>query len=90
MADGDDRDNSIVLLPSPDDPEHEVVSHDHNQRATAEILEPVSGETNKTILRLRAEGFGVDEIAELLGLDYKAVESRIYRAREAIRARRGA
>jgi DNA-directed RNA polymerase specialized sigma24 family protein len=89
MAD-DDRDNSIVLLPSPDDPEHEVVSRDHDQRATAEILEPVSGETNKTILRLRAEGFGVDEIAELLGLDYKAVESRIYRAREAIRARRGA
>jgi DNA-directed RNA polymerase specialized sigma24 family protein len=69
MTDSDDRDNPIILLPGPDDPEHEVVSRDHTQRATAKILEPVTGETNKTILRLRAEGFGVDEIAELLGLD---------------------
>lgn len=90
VIDGDDRDNPIMLLPSRDDPQHEVVSRDHTQRATAEILEPVTGETNRTILRLRAEGFGVDEIAELLGLDYKAVESRIYRARKTIRARRGA
>ena len=89
-TDGDDRGNPLIRLPSPDDPEHEVVSRNHTQRATAEILEPVTGDTNKTILRLHAEGFGIDEIAELLDLGYKAVESRIYRAREAIRARRGA
>lgn len=91
LAAGDEeRDHPITLLPNRDGPEREVVDRDHDRRATAEILEPVTSETNKTILRLRAEGFGVDEIAELLGLDYKAVESRIYRAREAIRARRGA
>ena len=85
-----DRDHPIMLIPSRDDPEGAVVDRDHAHRATSEILEPISSATNKTILRLRAEGFGVDEIAELLGLEYKAVESRIYRAREAIRTRRGA
>ena len=90
LADGDERDSMIARLSSPDDPAHEVVSGDHSRRATAEILEPVTSEINKTILRLRADGFGIDEIAELVDLDYKAVESRIYRAREVIRTRRGA
>lgn len=86
----DQQDHPMALVRSADDPASEVVDRDHSRRVTAEILEPVTSDTNKAILRLRAEGFGIDEIAELLGLDYDAVESRIYRARQKIRVRRGA
>lgn len=86
----DGRDHPVTFLPSRDDPAREVVDRDDARRATAEILQPITGETNKVILRLRAEGFGIDEIAELLGLEYDAVESRIYRARQKLRTREGA
>jgi DNA-directed RNA polymerase specialized sigma24 family protein len=37
---------------------------------------------NRTIVQLRAEGYGIDEIAEAVQLSYKQVESRIYRVRQ--------
>lgn len=86
----DEKGHAATLVRTREDPANQVVDRDHWRRVTAEILEPVAGDTNRAILKLRAEGFGIDEIAELLGLDYDAVESRIYRARQQIRARRGA
>ncbi|MEX0863506.1 MAG: sigma factor-like helix-turn-helix DNA-binding protein [Acidimicrobiia bacterium] len=72
------------------DPAGMVVEADQSRRKIASILEPVGDETNRAILLLRAEGFGIDEIAETLGLEYDAVESRIYRARKKLRGRMGA
>lgn len=70
---------------SPDDPALEVTAADHSRRVIAAALAPIADQTNRAILILRAEGFGIDEIAETLGLDYPAVESRIYRARKKLR-----
>ena len=83
-SDGE-RDHPALELRSPDDPALDVVAADHTRRVIAETLAPIGDETNKAILILRAEGFGIDEIAETLGLDYAAVESRIYRARKKLR-----
>lgn len=82
--------NPALGLRANDDPAHEVVAADHTMRVLNDVLEPVGDETNKAILILKAEGFGIDEIAESLGLEYNAVESRIYRARQKIRQRRSA
>lgn len=81
--------DSRLRLPSAEDPAVEVVGVDHTTRVIANTLEPIKDDTNKTILMLRAEGFGIDEIAETLGLDYNAVESRIYRARKKLRQGKG-
>ena len=78
-------DNLALELRSPDDPARDVVAADHSRRVMASVLAPIADDTNKAILLLRAEGFGIDEIAETLGLDYGAVESRIYRARKKLR-----
>ena len=83
-SDGE-RDHPALELQSPDDPALDVVAADHTRRVIAETLAPIGDETNKAILILRADGFGIDEIAETLGLDYAAVESRIYRARKKLR-----
>ena len=85
-----ERDHPALKLRSNDDPAHEVVAADHTDRVVIKILEPVTDNTNREILILRSEGFGIDEIAEALGLDYGAVESRLYRARQKIRHRRSA
>lgn len=63
------------------DPAGHVVGNDASKHAVEALLEPVTDPTNRTILRLRADGYDIDEIAELLQMDYKSVESRIYRAR---------
>ena len=88
--DDGEQNHPAVQLRAKDDPAAEVVGGDHTKRAITEILEPISDDTNKAILVLRGEGFGIDEIAEALGLDYDVVESRIYRARKKLRQRRGA
>ena len=62
-----------------------MVGADQTRRVIAATLAPIGDDTNKAILVLKAEGFGIDEIAETLGLDYNAVESRIYRARKKLR-----
>lgn len=85
-----ERDHPALIARSKGDPAQEVVSADHTERTVREILEPIRGETNRAILLLRSEGFGVDEIAEALDLEYAAVESRLYRARQKIRQRRSA
>jgi DNA-binding CsgD family transcriptional regulator len=64
------------------DPAGHVLNNVASQKAITDLLEPVTDPTNRTILRLRAEGYDLDEIAELLDMDYKSVESRIYRARK--------
>lgn len=85
-----DEDHPAIHLPATDDPAHEVMAADTTRRVIAETLGPIRGETNKAILRLRGEGFGIDEIAETLGLEYEAVESRIYRARQKLGRKKGA
>ena len=86
----DEGSNPALDLRANDDPAHEVVAADQTMRVFDDLLEPISDDTNKAILILRAEGFGIDEIAESLDLDYKAVESRIYRARQKIKQRKSA
>lgn len=86
----DERDHPAIRLRSSDDPAAEVVGSDHTKRVITETLELISDPTNKAILMLRAEGFGIDEIAETLDLEYEAVESRIYRARKKLGRRKGA
>ena len=79
---GDDGDHPAMQLRANDDPAAEVVGADHTKRVVTTTLAPIADSTNKAILFLRGEGFGIDEIAETLGLEYDAVESRIYRARQ--------
>ena len=80
-----ERDHLALELRSNDDPARDVVGADQTRRVIAATLAPIGDDTNKAILVLKAEGFGIDEIAETLRLDYNAVESRIYRARKKLR-----
>ena len=89
-VDEDQQDHHVVRLRAKDDPASEVIGADETSRMIAMILEPISDDTNKAILVLRSEGYGIDEIAETLGLEYDAVESRIYRARKKLKERKGA
>jgi len=82
-------DHPALQLPAHSDPEAEVVNADQSRRNTAEILQPVRSVDTKAILMMRAENFGIDEIAETLGLPYKAVESQLYRARKKLRTKKG-
>ena len=90
IQEDDQRDRPAIQLRSSDDPAAEVVDADHTTRVITDTLKPINDDTNKAILLLRAEGFGIDEIAETLDLDYDAVESRIYRARKKLGRRKGA
>lgn len=46
-----------------------------------EILSPLTDPHNRAILLLDADGHGVEEIAVLLDMTYKQVETRLYRSR---------
>lgn len=77
----DDGRNSLQLA-SHHDPASEVIAADQTTRIVNETLSPIKNDITKTMLKLRADGYGIDEIAELLDLDYSSVESKIYRARK--------
>ncbi len=87
--DGESEHPAIMRLAG-DDPADAVVAADHSARRAQEILDPIPDGVNRAILMLRADGFGIDEIAEVLGLGYDIVESRLYRARKKLREGRGA
>jgi DNA-directed RNA polymerase specialized sigma24 family protein len=61
------------------------VAIDEERRANA-VLAPIRNSVNRTILRLVADDYSLDEISELVGLDYKQVEARLYRARQKLRS----
>ncbi len=81
-------DHPALQIPAKEDPQRDVVERDTSARAVRSILSPVADETNRAILALRADGYGIDEIGEILDLSYKQVEGRIYRARQAVRRSR--
>jgi DNA-directed RNA polymerase specialized sigma24 family protein len=85
-----DREHPALLWLAGNDPANDVVAADLSARRVQEILEPLQDGVNQSILMLRADGFGIDEIAEILGLAYDVVESRLYRARKKLREVRGA
>jgi DNA-directed RNA polymerase specialized sigma24 family protein len=66
-------------------PEVVVVGRLMGEQRAAEMLAPIDDPTNREILDLAGQGYGVDEIAELTGLGYKQVESRLYRSRRTLR-----
>lgn len=64
---------------------------DSSPREIERILAPITDQTNRAILQLTAEGFSLEEIAEVLGLSYKQAEARLYRVRQKLgRKRKGA
>ncbi len=67
--------------------EETVVSAVADSDAVKAILSLVPTDENQAIIRLRSEGYGVDEIAEITGLTYKQVESRLSRVRSSLRKR---
>ncbi len=73
-----------------DDPAELVAGAESSRRRVAELIEPLHDKTNEAIMLLVAENYSIDEIAEILGLDYGVVESRLYRARQRLGRRRGA
>ena len=77
----------VPETPAKEDPAHKVVTDDHTRRTLEDTLGSIRNHTNKAIVVLDGEGYGIDEIAETLGLSYKAVEARLYRARKQIRRR---
>lgn len=60
-----------------DDPLQIVIEAERS----AEVLAPETDPTNREIVQLVADDYAIDEIAELLGLSSKQVESRLYRTR---------
>jgi RNA polymerase sigma factor (sigma-70 family) len=86
----DDR-HPAVQLRARDDPADETVRADSSPREIERILAPITDQTNRAILQLTAEGFSLEEIAEVLGLSYKQAEARLYRVRQKLgRKRKGA
>lgn len=77
-----EREHPALAISTREDPATQLVARDQSQRAVRRILAPITDETNRAILALRADGFDIDEIAEALELEYSQVESRIYRARK--------
>ncbi|MBA3362360.1 MAG: hypothetical protein H0T94_13040 [Acidimicrobiia bacterium] len=67
------------------DPAVAVADADAASRKIRQALDVVEDPTNQAIVWLDGEGFGIDEIAETLGLGYGAVESRLYRSRKKLR-----
>jgi RNA polymerase sigma factor (sigma-70 family) len=65
-------------------PEMQVIRRDESERNVEHMLAGLT-EQERTALTLKAEGWGIDEIAEVLELSYKAAESVMYRARQAVK-----
>jgi DNA-directed RNA polymerase specialized sigma24 family protein len=67
------------------DPADTVVDLIVGTERAAKLLEPIGDSVNRAIITYDAQGYGVDEIAEIMSLPYKAVEARLYRARRSLR-----
>lgn len=80
-------DPSLHRHPSVPSPEARIVADTTSNDAATALLEPVKDEVNRAIMMLRGEDYGINEIAEITGLSYKQVESRLSRMRTLLRSR---
>lgn len=75
----DPLDNHDLDTRGASDPSEVIVRREDLERAMAKLKSPV-----KEILQLVAEGYQHQEIAEVLGVTIKQIESRLYRQRKAL------
>jgi DNA-directed RNA polymerase specialized sigma24 family protein len=72
-----------MAAPAPDNPEHEVLA----RSAAIALLARVPDAESRQIVALRADGYALEEIAELTGLSAAAVKSRLHRMRTQLRGK---
>lgn len=77
--------SSAVVGYGSDDPADVVISNDRVERLLG-LIEDFE-EPRRSVMKLRAQGFSADEIAELLGLTNRSVRTHFYRARAILRER---
>ena len=72
---GQERDPQVLLV-------ERISESERVEARLASVRDP----QNRLILQYVAEGYDLDEVAELTGLRYKQVESRLYRMRQKLGA----
>lgn len=78
-------DHPAFLKAALDDPATDVVDFHTSTQRVAELLRPIRKEQNRMLLKLVADGASIEDVAIVLGISEKAVESRLYRIRSLYR-----